>query len=111
MEIESAFHPASTPDYLPPVRMRELQLDRLRAVVRRAYGNVPLFRERLAPRGLGPEDIRSLGDLRRLPFTTKADLRDTYPFGLFASPIEEVVRLHASSGTTGKPYRDPVPTM
>jgi len=103
MELESAFHPASTPDYLPPVRMRELQLERLRAVVRRAYGKVPLFRERLDARGLGPEDIRSLGDIRRLPFTTKADLRDTYPFGLFASPIEEVVRLHASSGTTGKP--------
>jgi len=103
MEIESAFHPASTPDYLPRGRMRELQLQRLRHVVSRAYARVPLFRARLDERGVQPEDIRTLDDLERLPFTTKADLRDTYPFGLFASPIEEVVRLHASSGTTGKP--------
>jgi phenylacetate-CoA ligase len=103
MDLEAAFHPASTPDYLPPVRMRELQLERLRAVVRRAYDKVPLFRERLAARGVRPEDVRGLRDLQRLPFTTKTDLRDTYPFGMFASPIEEVVRLHASSGTTGKP--------
>jgi phenylacetate-CoA ligase len=103
MEIESAFHPASTPDYLPPVRMCELQLERLRAVVRRAYANVPLFRGRLDERGFRPEQFRALSDLERLPFTTKADLRDTYPFGMFASPIEEIVRLHASSGTTGKP--------
>jgi len=103
MDLEAAFHPASTPDYLPPVRMRELQLERLRAVVRRAYDKVPLFRERLAARGVRPEDVRGLRDLQRLPFTTKTDLRDTYPFGMFASSIEEVVRLHASSGTTGKP--------
>ena len=103
MEIESAFHPASTPDYLPPVRMRELQLERLRRVVRRAYANVPLFRGRLEERGFRPEQFQALADIERLPFTTKADLRDTYPFGMFASPIEEVVRLHASSGTTGKP--------
>ena len=98
-----AFHPASTPDYLPAARMRELQLARLQNVVGRAYARVPLFRERLDARGFQPADFRGLGDLERLPFTTKADLRDTYPFGLFASPIEDVVRLHASSGTTGKP--------
>ena len=103
MEIESAFHPASTPDYLPATRMRELQLQRLRDVVRRAYARVPLFRQRLDNRGVNPDHIQTLEDLRRLPFTTKADLRDTYPFGLFASPMEEIVRLHASSGTTGKP--------
>jgi len=83
--------------------MRELQLARLQAIVRRAYERVPLFRERMHERGLSPEDVRTLDDLRLLPFTVKTDLRDTYPFGLFASPLEEVVRLHVSSGTTGKP--------
>jgi phenylacetate-CoA ligase len=98
-----SFHPASTPDYLPVPRMRELQLARLRSVVGRAYDHVPLMHDRMSERGLGPESIRELEDVRHLPFTTKADLRDTYPFGLFASPMAEVVRLHASSGTTGKP--------
>src|SRR5271157_1549324 len=97
------FHPASAPDYLPAAQMKMLQLDRLRSVVERAFERVELFRARLEDRGLGPSDIRVLEDIARLPFTVKADLRDTYPFGLFASPIEEVVRLHASSGTTGKP--------
>jgi phenylacetate-CoA ligase len=100
---QTGFHPASTPDYIPVARMRELQLRRLRAVVARAYEHVALFRRRLEERSLGPECIRSLDDIRRLPFTVKSDLRDTYPFGLFASPMQEVVRLHASSGTTGKP--------
>jgi phenylacetate-CoA ligase len=98
-----AFHPASTPDYLPAPRLRELQLARLRAVVERAYEKVALFRQRLDERGVRPDSIRDLSDIQLLPFTVKTDLRDTYPFGLFASPIEEVVRLHASSGTTGKP--------
>ncbi len=97
----AVFHPASTPDYLPLPQMRELQLARLRNVVRRAYDRVAHFRKRVGD--FLPEDIRDLSDIKRLPFTTKADLRDTYPFGLMASPIEEVVRLHASSGTTGKP--------
>jgi len=97
------FHPASAPDYLPAAQMKMLQLDRLRSVVERAFERVELFRARLEGRGLAPSDIRVLEDIARLPFTVKADLRDTYPFGLFASPIEEVVRLHASSGTTGKP--------
>jgi len=102
-EPGGAFHPASAPDYIPQPRMRELQLSRLRAVVRRAYDNVLLFRQRLNERGFAPPDLRQLEDIAHLPFTTKADLRDTYPFGLFASPMSEVVRLHASSGTTGKP--------
>ena len=72
-------------------------------MVRRAYDKVELFRTRMQERGLKPEDVRSLEDISRLPFTVKTDLRDTYPFGLFASPMQEVVRLHASSGTTGKP--------
>ena len=97
------FHPASTPDFLPPAQMRELQLDRLRQVVSRAYHRVALFRQRLDERSFHPDHLRELRDIENLPFTTKADLRDTYPFGLFASPIKDIVRLHASSGTTGKP--------
>jgi len=83
--------------------MRSLQLERLRGVLQRAFDRVELFRARLKELGLTPADIGGLEGIAKLPFTTKADLRDTYPFGLFASPIEEVVRLHASSGTTGKP--------
>ncbi|MGA2269889.1 MAG: phenylacetate--CoA ligase [Bryobacteraceae bacterium] len=98
-----SFHPASAPDYLPLPQMRQLQLARLRAVAARAYQNVELYRTRMDERGLGPECLRDPSDLGRFPFTTKADLRDTHPFGLFASPMSEVVRLHASSGTTGKP--------
>jgi phenylacetate-CoA ligase len=97
------FQPVSAPDYLPTAQMRELQLRRLQAIVRRAYLNVELFRTRMDARGLSPESVKSLEDIARLPFTVKTDLRDTYPFGLFASPLSEVVRLHASSGTTGKP--------
>ncbi len=97
------FHPVSAPDYLPRARLTELQLQRLTAVVSRAYQRVEHFRRRMEERGLTPASVKRLEDLGRLPFTVKADLRDTYPFGLFASPIEEVVRLHASSGTTGKP--------
>lgn len=97
------FHPVSAPDYLPATQLRELQLRRLKAIVSRAYENVPLFQERMKDRGLTPACIESLADLGRLPFTIKTDLRDTYPFGLFASPMSEIVRLHASSGTTGKP--------
>ncbi len=99
----SRFHPASAPDYLPPAQMRSLQLDRLKSVVERAFDHVELFRTRLGERGLTPASIRGLEDIAKLPFTVKTDLRDTYPFGLFASPMAEVVRLHASSGTTGKP--------
>ena len=97
------FHPASAPDFVPAPQMRELQLARLRTTVERAYAHVELFRTRLDARGLSPASIRTLGDIAALPFTTKTDLRDTYPFGLFASPMQDVVRLHASSGTTGKP--------
>ena len=99
----AAFHPASTPDYLPVAQLRQLQLQRLQATVRRAYEHVEMFRKRMDQRKLGPSDIGRLDDVKKLPFTVKADLRDTYPFGLFASPMRDVVRLHASSGTTGKP--------
>ena len=99
----SAFHPVSAPDYLPAEKLRTLQLHRLQAIVRRAYDSVEWFRRQMEERGLNPEAIQSLEDIQKLPFTVKTDLRDTYPFGLFASPMSEVVRLHASSGTTGKP--------
>jgi phenylacetate-CoA ligase len=88
---------------MPRERLIELQLRRLRDTIRNAAGNVPLHRRRLESAGVVADDIRSLDDVRRLPFTVKTDLRDTYPFGLFARPREGLVRLHASSGTTGKP--------
>jgi phenylacetate-CoA ligase len=93
----------SAPDYVPAALLRELQLSRLKSVVARAWERVPLYRTRMERHNLTPDDVRSLDDIAKLPFTVKADLRDTYPFGLFASPMEEIVRLHASSGTTGKP--------
>ena len=96
-------HPASVPDYTPVAELRNLQLTRLKAVVARAWQHVNLFRSRMDELGLSPDNLRSLADISRLPFTTKSDLRDTYPFGLFASPMKDVVRLHGSSGTTGKP--------
>ena len=97
------FQPESAPDYLPAAILRELQLGRLRSIVERAWSAVPLHRSRMKERGIEPGDLQSLEDIAALPFTTKADLRDTYPFGLFASPMQDIVRLHASSGTTGKP--------
>jgi phenylacetate-CoA ligase len=97
------YHPVSAPDYVPAEQLRGLQLERLQRIVRRAHERVPLFRTRCQERQVSPADLRSLEDLGRFPFTLKTDLRDTYPFGLFASPMEEIVRLHASSGTTGKP--------
>ena len=93
----------SEPDFLPVETLRAVQLQRLKAIVRRAYDRVPLYRQRMDASGVKPDDVRSLEDIARLPFTLKTDLRDTYPFGLFASPLREIVRLHASSGTTGKP--------
>jgi phenylacetate-CoA ligase len=83
--------------------LRALQLVRLKETVRRAYDNVPHYRSALDERGIAPQDIEELSDLGRLPFTTKEDLRANYPFGMFAVPRERVVRVHASSGTTGKP--------
>jgi phenylacetate-CoA ligase len=102
-DLPGGFHPASAPDFLPVAQLRDLQFRRLTAVVRRAYDHVELFRRRMQERSLTPDDIRSLDDLAKMPFMVKTDLRDTYPFGLFASPMQEIVRLHASSGTTGKP--------
>ncbi|NMC50748.1 MAG: phenylacetate--CoA ligase, partial [Desulfovibrio sp.] len=83
--------------------LRRLQLERLQATLTRVSRNVPHYRKRFAEMGIDPDEFTSLDDVRRLPFTTKKDLRDGYPYGLFAVPLREVVRLHASSGTTGKP--------
>ncbi|MCH1881770.1 phenylacetate--CoA ligase PaaK [Agrococcus sp. ARC_14] len=83
--------------------LRALQLTRLQQTVRHAYANVPTYTAKLDAAGVHPDDIRSLDDLARLPFTTKEDLRQSYPFGMFAVPMDEVVRIHASSGTTGRP--------
>ncbi len=102
-DAAGGFHPVSAPDFLPQAQLQEMQLRRLRAVVARAYQHVELVRQRMDERGLTPDHLRTLDDLQHLPFMVKTDLRDTYPFGLFASPMSDVVRLHASSGTTGKP--------
>ena len=99
----SGFHPVSAPDFLPPGQLQAIQLQRLRSMVQRAYNHVALFRQRMDAAGLEPTDVRALDDITKLPFTVKTDLRDTYPFGLFASPMKDIVRLHASTGTTGKP--------
>ena len=83
--------------------LRELQLARLKRTLKRAYGKVPHYREKFDAAGVKPGDLKTLADLAKFPFTAKADLRDTYPFGMFAVPMDKVVRIHASSGTTGKP--------
>ncbi|MBW8762228.1 MAG: phenylacetate--CoA ligase [Microbacterium sp.] len=83
--------------------LAELQLQRLQWTVHHAYESVPLYRRKFDEHGVHPDDIRTLDDVSRLPFTTKADLRETYPFGMFAVPMADVRRIHASSGTTGRP--------
>ena len=80
-----------------------LQLERLQAVVKKAYENVPYYRKRFDESGVKPEDIETLKDIEKLPFTTKTDLRDAYPFGMFAVTEDEIVEVHTTSGTTGKP--------
>jgi phenylacetate-CoA ligase len=83
--------------------LRALQLDRLRWSLRHAYEKVPHYRKAFDTAGANPGDLKTLSDLARFPFTSKADLRANYPFGMFAAPMDEIVRVHASSGTTGKP--------
>ncbi len=92
-----------TMETMPREQLRVLQDERLRAIVRRVYESVPFYRHKMQERGLTPTDIHGVCDLELLPFTEKQDLRDHYPFGLFAVPQTEIVRIHASSGTTGKP--------
>ena len=93
----------SKEETLSRAEMESLQLARLQETVQRVYDKVPYYRAKMDEKGVKPQDIKTLKDLAKLPFTTKQDMRDTYPFGLFAVPQEEIVRIHASSGTTGKP--------
>jgi len=86
----------------PREAMRQIQSQRLQETVQRVYHNVPAYRRKMQEAGLVPSDITSIDDLPKLPFTTKQDLRDNYPFGMFTVPMSEIVRVHASSGTTGK---------
>jgi phenylacetate-CoA ligase len=88
---------------LPVADLRALQMERLRATLQNAYDNVPFYRKRLDEVGVRPGDVSSHADVAGLPFTTKIDLRDHYPFGMFARPRDQIVRVHASSGTTGNP--------
>lgn len=83
--------------------LRQLQLKRLKKTLHHVYSNSPVYRKKFTEHGVHPDDLKSLEDLGKFPFTTKADLRDNYPFGMFAVPMEQIVRVHASSGTTGKP--------
>ena len=97
------------PDRLDPLetasidQLRATQLQRLQWSVQHAYENVPMYRQRFDEKGVHPSDIKQLSDISKLPFTYKNDLRDNYPYGMFATPMDQIVRLHASSGTTGKP--------
>jgi phenylacetate-CoA ligase len=92
---------------MPRETLERLQFERLKAKVGDVYEGVPFYRRTLKERGVTPDDIQSLADLTRLPFTSKLDFRDNYPFGLMAVPMEQVVRIHSSSGTTGKPIIAP----
>ncbi len=92
---------------MPPEEMRTFQLEQLKKTVKWVYERVPFYKNKFDEKGVKPEDIKSLEDLSKFPFTVKTDLRDNYPFGLCAVPLAQVVRIHASSGTTGKPITGP----
>jgi len=96
-------HWNKTRECMDRYELRSYQLAKLKETVERVYHNVPSYRQKMQEKGVIPEDINSLDDLKRLPFTTKQDLRDNYPYNMFAAPLEEIIRIHASSGTTGKP--------
>ena len=93
----------SKEETLPRGEIEAIQLERLKETVKRVYEKVEPYRKKMDEKGVKPEDIKTLDDLKKLPFVTKQDMRDNYPFGLFAVPKDELVRIHASSGTTGKP--------
>ena len=97
---------------MPRRELEKLQLERLKVKVNEVYERVPFYRQAFKDKGVTPENIQTLADLAKLPFTSKLDFRDNYPFGLTAVPQEKVVRIHSSSGTTGKPslHRIPKPT-
>ena len=88
---------------MPREGLEAIQLRRLQTTIDRIYATVPFYKKTYDKAGISPAAIKSLDDLRRLPFTTKQDLRDNYPYDMFAVPMDQVVRIHASSGTTGKP--------
>lgn len=88
---------------MPREKLEQLQLERLKAIVKKVYQHVPFYSDAFKARGFEPGDLKSLADLKNLPFTYKQDLRDNYPYGLFSEPLDKIIRLHASSGTTGKP--------
>ncbi len=88
---------------MPRREIEAVQLKRLQATIERIYATVPFYKNSFDKAGIKPENIKGLDDLQRIPFTTKLDLRDNYPYDMFAVPMEQVVRIHASSGTTGKP--------
>lgn len=102
-DLDTPVHPISALDFMPREELSRLQLHRLQATVRRCYERVPLTRKRMDEMGVRPEHIKTLKDIKLLPFMKKVDLRDEYPLGLMASDISEIIRFHASSGTTGKP--------
>ena len=93
----------SKEETLPREEIEKIQLERLKETVHRVYAKVPAYRKKMDDAGIKPEDVKSLSDLKKLPFVTKQDMRDNYPFGLFAEERDKLVRIHASSGTTGKP--------
>ena len=97
--MERYWNPVET---APIHEMKALQSLRLSQTVRHVYEHVPFYRKKFDEMGLKPENIQSIDDISKLPFTYKQDLRDNYPYGLFAVPVEDLVRIHASSGTTGK---------
>jgi phenylacetate-CoA ligase len=99
--LSSADHPDDL--FMPRKELEELQLKRLKAVVKQVYGNNAFYRKKFDETGIRPEDIKSLADVSKLPTTDKTDIRDNYPYGLLSVPRNELVRMHASSGTTGKP--------
>ena len=88
---------------MPRKELERLQLERLQAKVREVYERIPFYRRAFDKQQVTPDDIRTLADITKLPFTSKLDFRDNYPYGLMAVPLEDVIRVHASSGTTGKP--------
>src|SRR5574344_2325089 len=100
MDYSNFFNPEM--ETLTRQQIKQLQLERLQKTVQHCM-NSPFYKKRFAEIGLKPEDIKSLDDLKRIPFTTKQDLRDNYPFGTAAVPLKDCIRLHSSSGTTGKP--------
>ena len=93
----------SQAETMPRAELTALQTQLLQQQVTRAYERVPFYRQVFEERSVHPQDIHALDDIERLPFTVKEDFRTTYPYGLFAAPLKDVVRVHASSGTTGKP--------